>query len=281
MNLSRKPSLVVFTGAGISAESGLSTFRDTNGLWNNHRPEDVASIKAWKRDPALVLEFYNQRWGQLQAVQPNSAHYAIAELEQAYDVTVITQNVDDLHERAGSTKIVHLHGELMKVCEQQDKDTTYPYAKPLKVGDFGPTGRQLRPFIVWFGEEVPLMSVAQEIAARADIFIVVGTSLNVYPAANLVYEAGRARLKFLVNKELSLDNLSMEPGDFKDWVKLIGPATEGMIEVKGLLSTERELSTSLDKAWAIGEIRERMRASQSTLPVSAATLKIWTEEGRD
>lgn len=272
-----KLSLVIFTGAGISAESGLATFRDASGLWNNHRPEDVASIQAWRRNPALVLEFYNQRWEQLQTVQPNSAHYAIAELEQIYDVTVITQNVDDLHERAGSTRVVHLHGELMKICEQHDKETTYPYAKPLRVGYLGPAGHQLRPYIVWFGEEVPLMPIAQEIATKADIFIVVGTSLNVYPAANLVHDAARAKLKFLVNKELSLDNLSMEPDGFDDWVKLLGPATAGMAEIKRRLLTEQEQGALLDKAQAVAEIRELMRAFQSTSPVP---IKAWIEEGR-
>lgn len=277
MGVPNQLSLVVFTGAGISAESGLATFRDTNGLWNNRHPEDVASIQAWKREPALVLEFYNQRWGQLQAVHPNSAHYAIAELEQAYDVTVITQNVDDLHERAGSTKIVHLHGELMKVCEQHDRDTTYPYAKPLKVGDLGPTGRQIRPFIVWFGEEVSMMPVAQKIVSKADIFIVVGTSLNVYPAASLVYAAAQAQLKVLVNKELSLENLSTEPDGFGDWVKLIGSATVGMAEVKRLLLTSQEQHTSLETAQAIEEIRQLMKASE---PASLVSIKALIEEGR-
>jgi NAD-dependent deacetylase len=280
MKVPHKLSLVVFTGSGISAESGLATFRDANGLWNNHRPEDLASIQAWRQNPALVLEFYNQRWEQLRTVQPNSAHDAIAELEQIYDVTVVTQNVDDLHERAGSSKVVHLHGELMKVCEQHDKDSIYPYAQPLKIGDLGPTGHQLRPFIVWFGEEVPLMPMAQEIAAKADIFIVVGTSLNVYPAANLVHDAARTRLKFLVNKELSLDNLSMEPDGFEDWVKLIGPATAGMAEIKRRLLTEQEQSTSLDKTQVVEEIREFMRTSKPLSPLSTATLKAWIEEGR-
>ncbi|MFO6419223.1 SIR2 family NAD-dependent protein deacylase [Hylemonella sp. W303a] len=281
MEAPRKPSLVVFTGAGISAESGLATFRDANGLWNNHRPEDLASIQAWRRDPALVLEFYNQRWAQLQTVRPNTAHYAIAELEQAYDVTVITQNVDDLHERAGSTKIVHLHGELMKVCEQHDKDTTYPYAKPLKVGDLGPTGHQLRPFIVWFGEDVPLMPVAQEIVSKADIFIVVGTSLNVYPAASLVHDARQASPKFLVNKEHSLGNLGLEGGGFEDWTVLIGPATTGMADVKRSLLTRLGTPDLLDRSQAVQKVRQFMQDRTPSLPISDAELKGLIEKGRD
>lgn len=281
METPRKPSLVVFTGAGISAESGLSTFRDANGLWNSHRPEELASIQAWERDPVLVLEFYNQRWEQLQAVKPNSAHYAIAELEQTYDVTVVTQNVDDLHERAGSTKIVHLHGELMKVCEQHDKDATYPYAKPLKVGDLGPTGRQLRPFIVWFGEEVPLMPVAQEIVSKADVFIVVGTSLNVYPAASLVHVARRASPKFLVNKEHSLGNLGLDGSGFEDWTLLIGPATVGMADVKRSLLTAQGKADLMDPTQAVQNIRQYMRDRTPSLPVSDAELKGLIEKGRD
>ncbi|EYC50038.1 NAD-dependent protein deacylase [Hylemonella gracilis str. Niagara R] len=281
METPRKPSLVVFTGAGISAESGLATFRDANGLWNSHRPEELASIQAWRRDPALVLEFYNQRWKQLQTVKPNSAHYAIAELEQAYDVTVITQNVDDLHERAGSTKIVHLHGELMKVCEQHDKGATYPYANPLKVEDLGPTGRQLRPFIVWFGEDVPLIPVAQEIVSKADVFIVVGTSLNVYPAASLVDDARRASPKFLVNKEHSLGTLGLDRSVFEDWTVLIGPATVGMSEVKHSLLTKRGKSDLPDRTRAAQDILQYMQDRTLSLPVSDAELKGWIEKGRD
>ncbi|MFO6419245.1 NAD-dependent deacylase [Hylemonella sp. W303a] len=281
MKTPRQPSLVVFTGAGISAESGLATFRDANGLWNNHRPEDLASIQAWRRDPALVLEFYNQRWAQLQTVQPNSAHYAIAGLDQAYDVTVITQNVDDLHERAGSTKIVHLHGELMKVCEQHDKGATYPYAKPLKVGDLGPTGRQLRPFIVWFGEEVPLMPLAQEIVSRAVVFIVIGTSLNVYPAASLVHDARRASPKFLVNKEHSLGNLGLDRDGFEDWTVLIGPATVGMADVKRSLLTKLGTPDLLDRSQAVQEVLRHMQDRTPSLPVSDAELKGLIEKGRD
>lgn len=233
---SNKESLVVFTGAGVSAESGLATFRDSDGLWEKHRPEDVAHIDAWYRDPELVLRFYNQRWEQLQTVQPNAAHHAIAELQDKYDVTVITQNVDDLHERAGSAKVIHLHGELMKVCEEHDKSRSYPWTQPLKLGDRGPSGRQLRPCIVWFGEDVPQMPVAQEIVSEAKTFIVVGTSLNVYPAASLVYEALLARRKFLVNKEPLLDSLPMHNlSQFEDWQSSIGPATKGMQRVKELL----------------------------------------------
>jgi NAD-dependent deacetylase len=230
--MSSKEHIVIFSGAGVSAESGIATFRDADGLWETHRPEDVAHIAAWRRDPELVLRFYNQRWTQLQTVQPNAAHHAIAALEEKFNVTVITQNVDDLHERAGSSKVIHLHGELMKACETHDKSRTYPYAQPLKLGDLGPTGRQLRPFIVWFGEDVPLMPVAQEIVATASTFIVVGTSLNVYPAADLIYDALIARRKFLVNKEPALDKLAIQG---ENWQQFIGPATEGMRRVREVL----------------------------------------------
>lgn len=206
--MSSKEHIVIFSGAGVSAESGIATFRDADGLWETHRPEDVAHIAAWRRDPELVLRFYNQRWTQLQTVQPNAAHHAIAALEEKFNVTVITQNVDDLHERAGSSKVIHLHGELMKACETHDKSRTYPYAQPLKLGDLGPTGRQLRPFIV------------------------VGTSLNVYPAADLVHDALIARRKFLVNKEPALDKLAIRD---ENWQQFIGPATEGMQRVREVL----------------------------------------------
>lgn len=189
-----KKKLVVLTGAGVSAESGISTFRDSDGLWENHNVEDVASIDGWYRDPALVLDFYNARRAQLGTVRPNAAHYAIASLEQNYDVTVVTQNVDNLHERAGSTRIIHLHGELTKVrpencCNEMDgfsEETVFDIgADPVHLGDKAPNGAQLRPHIVWFGEAVPKIEAAIDAVEAADVLLIVGTSLQVYPAAGL------------------------------------------------------------------------------------------------
>jgi len=180
--------IVVLTGAGISAESGIRTFRDSNGLWEEHRVEDVATFEAWQRNQALVLDFYNQRRKQLYEVKPNAGHYALAELEKKFDVQIITQNVDDLHEQAGSTHVLHLHGELKKVRSTIDENLVYTLdGWELKKGDLCEKGSQLRPHIVWFGEAVPMIEPAIELSAEADIFIVIGTSLNVYPAASLVY----------------------------------------------------------------------------------------------
>lgn len=189
-----KRKIAVLTGAGVSAESGITTFRDSNGLWENHKVEDVASIDGWYRDMKLVLDFYNQRRAQLATVRPNAAHHAIASLEEEYDVTVVTQNVDNLHERAGSTRIVHLHGELTKVrpencCNEMDgfsEETVFDIGfDAVEVGDKAPNGAQLRPHIVWFGEAVPKIDAAIDAVEAADIILIVGTSLQVYPAAGL------------------------------------------------------------------------------------------------
>lgn len=189
-----KRKLVVLTGAGISAESGISTFRSNNGLWDNHKVEDVASIQGWYRNPQLVLDFYNERRLQLGTVKPNSAHYALAELEKEWDVTVITQNVDNLHERAGSTRVFHLHGELTKVrpencCNDSDdysEETVFDIGYDvINLGDLAPNGAQLRPHIVWFGEAVPYINPAIDHVENADVLLIVGTSLQVYPAAGL------------------------------------------------------------------------------------------------
>ena len=189
-----KKKLVVLTGAGVSAESGIATFRTNNGLWENHRVEDVASIEGWYRNPQLVLDFYNERRLQLGTVKPNAAHYAIAELEKEWDVTVVTQNVDNLHERAGSTRVFHLHGQLTKVrpencCNDMDGfdesavfDIGYGV---INLGDLAPNGAQLRPHIVWFGEPVPYINAAIDHVENADVLLIVGTSLQVYPAAGL------------------------------------------------------------------------------------------------
>lgn len=188
----KKKHLVVLTGAGISAESGISTFRDSNGLWEQYRVEDVATPEGWMRNPALVTAFYNERRRQLQTVEPCGAHRLLAELEKDYDVDVITQNVDDLHERAGSTRVLHLHGELHKVTSSLSPNdrtqirTLSAEEWEVKTTDRAADGSPLRPFIVWFGESVPNIEPAIRIAEEADIFLVVGTSLNVYPAASLL-----------------------------------------------------------------------------------------------
>lgn len=179
-------NVVVLTGAGISAESGLKTFRDSDGLWEGHDVIEVASPLGFKNNPELVLDFYNQRRKQLLEVMPNEAHLALAELEKKYKVSIVTQNVDDLHERAGSTSILHLHGELLKVrSTYNEKDIQY-WSKDLFVGDLCKNGFQLRPDIVWFGEDVPLIPKAIEICENADILMIVGTSMQVYPAASLI-----------------------------------------------------------------------------------------------
>ena len=179
-------NLVILTGAGVSAESGVRTFRDHDGLWENHRIEDVATPAAWHRDPELVLRFYNERRRQLDEVQPNAAHLALAELEQHHDVHIITQNVDDLHERAGSTQVLHLHGQLKKMRGLVDATTIYDCDGDIALGDKCPRGSQLRPHIVWFGEEVPAIEQAVPLVAAADAVMIVGTSMQVYPAAGLV-----------------------------------------------------------------------------------------------
>jgi NAD-dependent deacetylase len=195
--------LVVLTGAGISAESGIPTFRDSNGLWEGFRVEDVASPEGWHRDPALVLDFYNQRRKRALEVHPNRGHIILAELEEFFDVTVVTQNVDDLHERAGSTEVIHLHGSLFESRSTKNPSLVYPITGwELKLGDQCPLGSQLRPNIVWFGESVPLMEVAAHHAAQADIFLVVGTSMVVYPAAGLINYVPYESMKFVVDPKL-------------------------------------------------------------------------------
>ena len=182
-----KKRMVVLTGAGISAESGISTFRDSGGLWEKYDISEVATPQAWERNQDLVLEFYNQRRKQLYEVEPNAGHYALVELEQQYDVRIITQNVDDLHERAGSSHVMHLHGELKKVRSSVDEDLVYTLdGWELKAGDLCDKGSQLRPHIVWFGEPVPMIPSAAELSGTANIYVIAGTSLNVYPAAGLV-----------------------------------------------------------------------------------------------
>jgi NAD-dependent deacetylase len=197
--------IVFLTGAGMSAESGISTFRDSGGLWEQYPVEAVASIEGYYRDPELVLRFYNERRRQLKEVQPNEGHRLVAELEKQHDVCVVTQNVDNLHERAGSTRVVHLHGELTKATSSRNPNDsrcicTLPDDRPdISIGDLAADGSQLRPFIVWFGESVPMMELAVEEVMNADIVVIIGTSLNVYPAAGLVnYARSDARI-FLID----------------------------------------------------------------------------------
>ncbi|MBL7789501.1 MAG: NAD-dependent deacylase [Chitinophagales bacterium] len=219
--------LVILSGAGISQESGISTFRDANGLWENHDVMEVASIQGWHKNPKLVLDFYNQRRRQLSEVKPNDAHNIIAQLEKHFEVIVITQNVDDLHERARSRRVIHLHGELYKACSDRNKNLVCEWKDDIKLGDLAEDGSQLRPFIVWFGEDVPLLDLAADMVYDADILIVIGTSLQVYPAANLIHFAHNAKKKYII------DPHCQEYAVPSDFVKLAIKATEGMAEIKG------------------------------------------------
>jgi NAD-dependent deacetylase len=184
--MDRERKLVVLSGAGISAESGLQTFRDAGGLWEGHEVMDVASPRGWQKHPKLVLDFYNQRRRQLLQVKPNQAHYDLARLQEQCQTTIITQNVDDLHERAGSKQVIHLHGHLLTVRSAINPLLTYRWTKDVEIGDLAEDGSQLRPAIVWFGESVPLMRLAVEEVQSADVLLIVGTSLQVYPAAGLL-----------------------------------------------------------------------------------------------
>lgn len=219
--------LVVLSGAGVSAESGIATFRDANGLWEGHDVMQVASPQGWQNDPALVLDFYNQRRKAALSARPNTAHTTIAELEKHFDVSVITQNVDHLHEEGGSTHVVHLHGKLFESRSTTNPDLIYPVEGwELNIGDTCELGSQLRPNIVWFGEMVPMMDIAAEIANQADIFIIVGTSLMVYPAAGLIDFVPSSATKFLVDP-----NTPSLP-DFYNVQVIPEQATVGMARVK-------------------------------------------------
>lgn len=199
--------IAVLTGAGVSAESGIKTFRDSDGLWEGHDVMEVASPEGFANNPAAVLEFYNQRRRQLLTVKPNAAHKALANLEKDHEVTIITQNVDDLHERAGSSNVVHLHGELLKVRSTFNEDSVLDWKKDLNLGDLCEKNHQLRPHIVWFGEMVPMMEKAAEIVEKADAIIIVGTSMQVYPAAGLVqYTKETAHIYFVDPKPSISEN---------------------------------------------------------------------------
>ncbi|MDR0347971.1 MAG: NAD-dependent deacylase [Tannerella sp.] len=227
-----KKKLVVLTGAGMSAESGISTFRDSNGLWNNYRVEDVATPEAFISNPQLVLDFYNQRRRDLLKAVPNKGHSGLVDLESFYDVQIITQNVDDLHERAGSSSVLHLHGELMKSCSVADLDTTYdisPENPDMHPGDQDPYGNPLRPFIVWFGEAVPMIEPAIQMVESSDIFVIIGTSLNVYPAAGLLNYVRRGLPVFLIDPKPVLTCRT-------DLRVIQAGASEGVKQLKELLS---------------------------------------------
>lgn len=229
-----KKHLVVLSGAGISAESGVPTFRDADGLWMGYDIQEVASIEGWRKDPQKVLDFYNMRRKEASKVAPNRAHQIIAELESKFRVTVITQNVDNLHEKAGSSNVVHLHGELFKMHSELCTDTSAPGAlqeiyTDIHLGDLAADGGQLRPFIVWFGEMVPLLPHAMEVVSTADLFIVVGTSLQVYPAAGLIHYAPVEARKFIV------DIHPPAVPAHQNYRVIAGEATAGMEEVARLL----------------------------------------------
>jgi NAD-dependent deacetylase len=225
----KKRKLVVLTGAGISAESGLKTFRDTDGLWEGYNIEDVATPRAWQKNPALVLDFYNQRRADVATALPNAAHYGLAELEQYFDVQIITQNIDDLHERGGSTNVLHLHGEIFKMCSEKDKSLVSSIRGDIQLGDRAADGHQLRPFIVWFEEPVPMIEKAADLTYGADIFVVIGTSLVVYPAAGLLRYAAPHIPKFIVDKHIP--SIANAP----NMIAIEKPATEGIQALKAAL----------------------------------------------
>lgn len=228
--MKNKKHIVVLSGAGISAESGLKTFRDSDGLWNGYDVYEVASPQGWNKNPQLVLDFYNARRKDVAAAMPNAAHIGLAELEKDFDVTIITQNIDDLHERAGSTKVLHLHGEIFKMRTVADEAYILEIRDDINLGDLGADRAQLRPHIVWFGEAVPMMEIAAAVVHGCDYFVVVGTSLQVYPAASLLYYAPPYLPKFIIDKKIP----AIEKQNNLHIIEL--PATEGVKELQRILS---------------------------------------------
>jgi NAD-dependent deacetylase len=227
-----KKHIVVLTGAGISAESGLRTFRDSDGLWENYRIEDVATPRAWRKNPQLVLDFYNKRRHDAFAAQPNAAHIGLAQLQDDFDVSIVTQNIDDLHERAGSRNVLHLHGELRKMRSEADDSLLYDYIKDIELGHLAEDGAQLRPHIVWFEEPVPMIEQAALLMQNADIFVCIGTSLAVYPAAGLIYAVPPFAPKYIIDK-------SIPPvSGFRNLIEIEKPATEGVQVLKEMLRKE-------------------------------------------
>ncbi len=225
-----KQQLVVLTGAGVSAESGLKTFRDNDGLWENFNIYEVATPRAFANNPQLVLEFYNMRRRDVALAQPNAAHYGLAALEDKFNVYIITQNIDDLHERAGSTQVMHLHGEIFKMRSEKNADLVFDIAGDIQLGDLAPDGGQLRPHIVWFDEEVPMIEKAVEVMQTADVFVVIGTSLLVYPAASLVNYAPHSIPKFIVDKSIPYSNF------LNNLTAIEKPAGEGVKELTTILN---------------------------------------------
>ncbi|MGM9475833.1 SIR2 family NAD-dependent protein deacylase [Pedobacter sp. GSP4] len=222
--------VVILTGAGISAESGLKTFRDSDGLWEGYNVYDVATPEAWERNPELVQEFYNERRRQVLAAQPNLAHQILAELESHFDVEIITQNIDDLHERAGSTKVTHLHGIITRSQSDKRSGLTYPIVgSEIKMGECCELGSQLRPHVVWFGEAVPMIEVAAKICKQADLFVLIGTSLAVYPAAGLIDFVPSAITKYII------DPRTPNVKRYKNVVNIEQNAVEGVAELKKIL----------------------------------------------
>lgn len=227
-----RKKIVVLSGAGISAESGIRTFRDADGLWEGHDVMEVASPQGWHRNPALVLDFYNQRRRQLLEVAPNPAHHGLAGLQQDHEVRIITQNVDDLHERAGSQNVLHLHGELLKVRSTRDPSLVMEWRKDLNEGDLCPLGSQLRPHIVWFGEDVPLLEQAALICSRADILVIIGTSLQVYPAAGLMAYAPPGIPVYYIDKKPAVNHELSRLSNLRVWAE---SASEGVDKlIRGL-----------------------------------------------
>ncbi|WP_298708261.1 Sir2 family NAD-dependent protein deacetylase, partial [Chitinophaga sp.] len=224
-----KPKLVVLTGAGISAESGLRTFRDSDGLWEGHDVYEVASPNGWNKNPSLVQEFYNLRRKDVLAAQPNAAHTGLAELEQWYDVRIITQNIDDLHERGGSSRVLHLHGEILKMRSVHDETKLYDIREDIAMGQVAPDGGQFRPHVVWFGEDVSMIQPAVLEIVQADVFVLIGTSLNVYPAAGLVNYLRADVPRYIIDKKIP------PVSDSHHWTLIEKPATEGVAELLELL----------------------------------------------
>ncbi|WP_443939058.1 SIR2 family NAD-dependent protein deacylase [Pedobacter sp. MW01-1-1] len=222
--------LVVLTGAGISAESGLKTFRDSDGLWEGYNVYDVATPEAWLRNPELVQAFYNERRKQVLAAEPNNAHHILKELENHFEVEIITQNIDDLHERAGSRNITHLHGIITKSQSSMNARKTYPIkGAELKMGELCPYGSQLRPHVVWFGEAVPMIETAAEICATADVFVLIGTSLAVYPAAGLMDFVPKQAKKYII------DPHTPDVKRYQNIVPIVQNAINGMAQLKEIL----------------------------------------------
>lgn len=228
----KKKHIVVLTGAGISAESGLKTFRDSDGLWMGYDIEEVATPRAFFRNPQLVLDFYNMRRKEVAAAMPNAAHHVFASLESNFQVTIVTQNIDDLHERAGSTNVVHLHGEIFKMRSAANERLVSEIRGDIQLGDLAADGAQLRPHIVWFEEPVPMIEQAAAIMATADIFVLAGTSLQVYPAAGLIHYVPPDVPKYIIDKKIP------PVGNVPNLYLIEKPATEGAAELYGLLMRE-------------------------------------------